>query len=159
MPDRITSEQRSALMGKIRAKNTKPELAVRSLVHRLGYRFRLHARDLPGSPDIVFPSRKKVIFVHGCFWHWHPRCAIAKIPKTRTNFWTHKLQRNRERDFRKITQLQTSGWQSLVVWECELSAPHRLQRKLAAFLEKQPRGHGSQRDQTRIPAFLPRNPD
>src|ERR1043166_4195911 len=100
MVDRITRQQRSALMARIRAKNTKPEMAVRSLAHRLGYRFRLHVRNLPGSPDLVFVSRKKAIFVHGCFWHAHPGCSVAKIPRTRGAFWSEKLQRNRERDIR-----------------------------------------------------------
>jgi len=134
MADRLTRQKRSEVMSRIRAKNTKPELAVRSMVHRLGYRFRLHARNLPGSPDLVFAARKKAIFVHGCFWHWHEGCRVSKIPKTRTAFWASKLKRNRERDVRKETELKELGWRYLVVWECELRNPEQLRADLLRFL-------------------------
>lgn len=105
------------MMSGIRSKNTKPELIVRSLLHRRGFRFRLHRKDLPGKPDIVLPRYKAVIFVHGCFWHGH-ECNFFHLPTTRTGFWMEKIQNNRERDLRQIENLRTMGWRTLVVWEC-----------------------------------------
>ncbi len=113
-----------------------PEMAVRKLLHSLGYRYRLYVKDLPGKPDIVFRGRRKVIFVHGCFWHRHddPACKIAHIPKTRKNYWFPKLQRNVNRDRRAIVALEESGWQVLVAWECELKDMATMTCKLIDFL-------------------------
>lgn len=113
------SPERSALMSRVGQKNTKPELIVRRLLHGLGYRYRLHRKDLPGTPDICFPSRKKVIFVHGCFWHRHEGCRRTTTPKTRTSFWKNKFRENIARDRLKVDALQKLGWSVLTVWECE----------------------------------------
>jgi DNA mismatch endonuclease (patch repair protein) len=118
MPDNRTQASRSALMSRIRGKNTNPELIVRRLLHSLGYRFRLHRKDLPGKPDIVLPSRRIAIFVHGCFWHAHG-CKIGQPPKSRLEFWGPKLQRNRERDAQNIQALEALGWTALTIWQCE----------------------------------------
>lgn len=129
------SSKRSALMASVRQKDTGPELVVRRCLHRLGFRFRLHRRDLPGTPDIVFPSPKKVIFVHGCFWHRHDGCRKATTPKTRTAFWMEKFEANKERDRCKSSQLDALGWNSLVVWECETKNIPKLEIILRSFLE------------------------
>lgn len=121
-------------MAAIRGTDTKPELLVRSIAHRLGYRFRLHRRDLPGRPDLVFPGRGKVVFVHGCFWHQHPGCRYATRPATRAEFWAAKLDGNRERDTRVLQDLERLGWGVLVVWECETREPEAVGARLAAFL-------------------------
>lgn len=135
MTDILTQAQRSALMSKIRGKDTKPELVVRRLIHRMGFRYRLHCRDLPGSPDLAFPSRRKVIFVHGCFWHRHPGCCDAVLPKTRSDFWAGKLARNVKRDATVKRQLRMAGWQVMTVWECATyGAPASLERRLRDFL-------------------------
>jgi len=134
MVDRLTPAQRSALMARIRGKDTVPELVVRRLVHRMGFRFRLHRRDLPGSPDVVFPSRKKAVFVHGCFWHGHRRCKKGRLPVTRVKYWTAKIQRNRTRDAKVRAALARRGWRTLIVWECETFDSRRLVEKLGAFL-------------------------
>lgn len=118
MTDVVSPEVRSRMMSGIQGKNTKPELLVRRMLHALGYRFRVHRRDLPGAPDIVLPSRKIAIFVHGCFWHLHEGCQYAKIPSTRPDFWRAKLEANVERDQRSIEKLQAMGWRVLCVWEC-----------------------------------------
>lgn len=107
-------------MAQVSSKNTKPERAVRSVLHRIGYRFRLHAVDLPGKPDIVFRGRKKAIFVHGCFWHGHLGCKYAKTPKTRSDFWAEKIERNRTRDQRVLEELAALGWECIIVWQCDL---------------------------------------
>jgi DNA mismatch endonuclease, patch repair protein len=122
-------------MARVRGRDTVPELFVRSLVHRLGYRFRLQGRDLPGRPDLVFRSRRKVIFVHGCFWHSHSRCANARVPKSRHAFWANKLSSNKARDRRSLSKLTRMGWSYLVVWECDLSAPEPLAGKIIEFLD------------------------
>lgn len=122
-------------MATVRGKNTKPEVLVRSLIHRLGYRFRLHYRNLPGSPDIVFPSRKKVIWVHGCFWHLHRNCRIAHIPKAHRAYWKAKLERNRERDAINKRKLRRLGWDYLVLWECGAGDLENLGNKIINFLE------------------------
>jgi DNA mismatch endonuclease Vsr len=124
---------RRRTMAAIRGKDTKPELAIRSLLHRLGYRFRLHKRELPGRPDLVFPSRRKALFIHGCFWHSH-RCPLANVPKTRTDYWGPKLQANKKRDRRKQRQLRELGWETVTIWECQLSQLHLVEAKLRAFL-------------------------
>ena len=114
------SEQRSRNMSAIKSKNTKPEIAVRKLLHSMGYRFRLHRKDLPGSPDIVLPKYKTVIFVHGCFWHRHENCKYASIPKTRKEFWESKFKANVKRDKEIQEKIKNIGWQYVVVWECEI---------------------------------------
>lgn len=120
MTDRISKEHRSWNMSRIRGKDTKPEVLLRSLLHRRGFRFRLHAPGLPGKPDIVLPKYRTVIFVHGCFWHRHEGCPNASMPKTRTGFWTEKFRKTVERDREKQAQLESDGWRVLTVWECEL---------------------------------------
>lgn len=124
-------------MRRVRGKDTGPEWTVRRLVHRLGFRYRLHDRSLPGSPDLVFRSRRKVIFVHGCFWHRHPdpACKLARLPKSRLDFWLPKLTANKVRDERLLEALREQGWQSLVVWECESRHIEQLENKVKAFLE------------------------
>lgn len=131
MVDNRTEASRSALMGRIGSKNTAPELIVRRLLHNLGYRFRLHRKDLPGTPDIVLPARKKAIFVHGCFWHAHG-CRIGRPPKSRPEFWEPKLARNRTRDEENSRDLERAGWEVLTVWQCET----RDKAALAELLEK-----------------------
>lgn len=139
MVDTLTPDQRSDLMRRIRAKNTKPELYVRSLVHGMGYRYRLHRRDLPGTPDLVFPSRKKVIFMHGCFWHYHDdaSCKLARIPKSNHAFWKPKLEGNRSRDQTNEAKLRELGWEVFVIWECQIRRkdPEPLRREVSVFLE------------------------
>ena len=125
---------RSALMSRIRGKDTRPEMVVRRLAHAMGYRFRLHRRDLPGSPDLVFPRRKAVVFVHGCFWHRHPSCRMASTPKTRAEFWADKFARNVVRDAAATTALEAAGWRVLTVWECETRTPGVVTDRLRAFL-------------------------
>lgn len=138
MVDRITAERRSANMSNIRSEGMKPEMAVRRLAHSLGFRFRLHRKDLPGKPDLVFISKRSVIFVHGCFWHQHPRadCLDGRMPKSRLDYWGPKLQRNVERDAVAIKELEAQGWRVLVVWECETADMNRLSRKLRQFLNR-----------------------
>jgi len=120
-------------MSKIRPANTLPELQVRSMLHRLGFRFRLHARDLPGKPDIVLPRRRAIVFVHGCFWHGHA-CKADKMPKSRVEYWGPKIDANQARDRRKARDLRSLGWKVVTVWECELRSPGRLERKLLRAL-------------------------
>ncbi|HEU4981961.1 MAG TPA: DNA mismatch endonuclease Vsr [Acidobacteriaceae bacterium] len=134
MTDVHTPERRSRNMASIRGKNTKPEKAVRSLLHKLGYRYRLHRRDLPGKPDLVFPSRRKVIFVHGCFWHMHDCRWGRVVPATNSNFWQEKRQKNRDRDSRTMAALTEIGWRVLVVWECQIKDTNSLTKKLRSFL-------------------------
>lgn len=117
--DRLTPEQRSQNMSRIRNKNTRPEKIVRSVLHLLGFRFRLHRRDLPGTPDIVLPGRKAVIFVHGCFWHQHKGCKDSGIPKTNAELWETKLNKNVARDKKNTAALKQLGWKVLEIWECE----------------------------------------
>lgn len=124
---------RSENMRAIRSKDTLPELAVRSLVHRLGYRFRLHRKDLPGKPDLAFPARRKVIFVHGCFWHCHG-CKPGLIPKSNSDFWLPKLRRNKMRDRRNLEGLAQQGWDALVIWQCELKDNRSVARRVKRFL-------------------------
>jgi DNA mismatch endonuclease, patch repair protein len=122
-------------MSRIQGKNTKPEITVRSVLHRLGYRFRLHVKNLPGKPDIVLPKYKTCIFVHGCFWHRHSNCKDATLPKTRTEFWREKLQGNVERDLNKQKMLKSMGWRVLTIWECELKSQKILEAKLSRILK------------------------
>lgn len=126
----MTPKERSLIMGKIRGRNTKPELVVRSLCHTMGLRFRLYREDLPGTPDLVFPKHRLCLFVHGCFWHRHPGCKYASTPKTRLDFWLPKLERNVERDREAAEALRAQGWRVEVIWECEIKKTHGLQSKL-----------------------------
>ena len=134
MPDVFSPEERSRVMAKVRGKDTKPELLVRSLVHRMGYRFRLHNKRLPGNPDIVLPRHKKNIFVHGCFWHQHEGCRHADRPTSNTDYWNDKLDNTIERDRANLVKLQAMGWQVLVVWECEMRDHRQLIQLLSDFL-------------------------
>jgi DNA mismatch endonuclease (patch repair protein) len=135
MTDTLTPEQRSQRMSLVKARDTVPELRVRRIVHALGYRYRLHRSDLPGKPDLTFASRRKVIFVHGCYWHRHddPSCKLARLPKSRLEFWMPKLEANAARDQRSVTELETRGWQVLVIWECQLN-DSSLEERIRAFL-------------------------
>jgi DNA mismatch endonuclease (patch repair protein) len=132
--DHVDPAKRSLIMSAVHSKNTKPEMAIRKAVHSLGYRYRLHYADLPGKPDLVFPSRGKVIFVHGCFWHRHSKCRYATIPKTRTEFWQDKFCNNVTRDRRTRRKLKQLGWEVLTVWQCELKKPEKLLERLNDFL-------------------------
>jgi DNA mismatch endonuclease (patch repair protein) len=132
--DKLTPERRSDNMRKIRSRDTAPELIVRRLAHGMGYRYRLHAKDLPGKPDLIFPSRKKVIFIHGCFWHGHAECREGHVPKSRLDYWAPKLERNRLRDAAHEKALHELGWSTLTLWECQLSDPAALRHRLAEFL-------------------------
>ncbi len=130
--DTITPERRTWNMSRIRAKNTKPELRVRSLLHRMGFRFRLHRRDLPGNPDIVLPKHRTAILVNGCFWHRHQGCRFAYTPKSNQEFWQSKFEKNVERDLLKDEQLRQLGWQVTTVWECETKDLFDLRKRLQA---------------------------
>lgn len=134
--DTLTSIQRSERMSRVRATNTRPEMIVRRLVHGMGYRYRLHRKDLPGKPDLVFPSRRKIIFVHGCFWHRHddPSCRLARLPKSKLDFWLPKLNANKIRDLEAVRALNEAGWQILVIWECRLKDREALSRLIHEFL-------------------------
>jgi DNA mismatch endonuclease (patch repair protein) len=133
MADTLTPERRSALMRAIKAQDTLPERRVRSLLHALGDRFRLHRRDLPGTPDIVLPGRRCAVFVHGCFWHAHA-CRVGRTPVSRPEYGIPKLQANRARDARQAAGLEAAGWRVMVVWECALRDPDALARALRGFL-------------------------
>lgn len=136
MTDVHTKEQRSRNMAAIRSKNTKPELMIRRLIHSMGFRYRLHKKDLPGKPDLVFPGLKKVIFVHGCYWHMH-NCKFGKVrPKTNARFWSNKRKSNVVRDKKNITQLKVMKWKSLVVWACQIKNEDRLRARVLSFLSK-----------------------
>ena len=133
MVDTVSTATRSKIMSRVRGKDTGPEMFVRRLIHKAGFRYRLHVAGLPGQPDLVFPKRKKIIFIHGCFWHSHTGCARARIPKSRTNFWQAKFEANKARDERNIHTLRQAGWKVLVLWECELRNPQLLD-KIKEFL-------------------------
>ena len=135
--DKLTPERRSWNMSRIRGRDTSPEKRVRSLLHRLGFRFTLRRKDLPGRPDIVLPSRKAAVFVHGCFWHRHERCRNSVLPKTRAEFWLAKLTGNVERDRIKAAELKALGWRVLTVWECEIKNEPRLSKKLRLAIGKE----------------------
>lgn len=132
--DRLTPEQRHTCMSRIRSKDTGPERAVRHLAHAMGFRYRLHVKGLPGRPDLVFPRLRKVLFVHGCFWHAHGCRLSRRPPATHTRFWREKFARNASRDQQNLRALWQAGWQVLVVWECETQDQERLRSLLAAFL-------------------------
>ncbi|MGP8270110.1 MAG: very short patch repair endonuclease [Terracidiphilus sp.] len=125
---------RSANMRAIRSKDMRPELAVRHLVHQMGYRYRLHKKDLPGKPDLAFVSRRKVIFVHGCFWHAHKGCKAAHVPKSNLEYWGPKLERNLTRDLKNIESLMANGWETLIIWECETKTQEELKKRILDFL-------------------------
>jgi DNA mismatch endonuclease (patch repair protein) len=146
MADMFSPEERSRIMSRVRSKGTGPEKKVRSLLHHFGYRFRLHRKDLPGNPDIIFPSRKKIIFVHGCFWHRHDCKAGRKIPKTNTEYWTEKISRNVVRDAEQSYSLQAAGWDRLIIWECEMRDEEQLKTKILEFLG--PSGKKSKMEET-----------
>jgi len=135
--DKLTPERRSENMRRIKSKGMKPELLVRSLVHNMGYRFRLHRKDLPGKPDLVFGPKRKAIYVHGCFWHGHedPACPYRRTPKSNLEYWLPKLNRNRQRDKEHLLNLNAAGWESLVIWECEVRQPETVKKKIRAFLK------------------------
>lgn len=137
MTDTLTLAQRSERMSRVRGKDTKPEMTVRRLIHGLGYRYRLHRRDLPGKPDLVFVTRRKVIFVHGCFWHRHAdsACKLARLPKSRLDFWLPKLEANAVRDARHQAELAARGWKVMVIWECELNNLPFLKKRIRSFLQ------------------------
>ena len=136
MTDNLSAADRSRCMSRIRFRHMKPERIVRSIVHRMGYRFRLHRSDLPGKPDLVLPGRRAVIFVHGCFWHWHPdpKCPKAGLPKSNVGFWKPKLAETRRRDRNNAAALQQSGWRVLTIWECELRDIDRVMSGVYEFL-------------------------
>ncbi|QNI30830.1 DNA mismatch endonuclease Vsr [Alloacidobacterium dinghuense] len=134
--DRLSAERRSANMRQIRSKDTSPEVALRRLLYGMGYRYRLHRKDLPGTPDIAFPSRRKVIFVHGCFWHQHAACREGKMPASKQSYWGPKLQSNVERDRKHQAELTRLGWETLVVWECQLKDSGAVVDQVKRFLGK-----------------------
>lgn len=126
--------ERSRVMRAVKSKDTKPEMTVRRLIYSLGYRYRLHVRTLPGNPDLVFPGRRKVIFVHGCFWHGHDCSRGSRFPKTNQSYWRQKLSRNQERDKIHKAELELLGWHTLTIWECELKEPRKLAPQIEEFL-------------------------
>ncbi|WP_316187723.1 MULTISPECIES: very short patch repair endonuclease [unclassified Bradyrhizobium] len=132
--DKLSAAERSALMSRVRGRDTSPERIVRRALTDLGIRYQLNSKDVLGKPDIVFKGRRRVIFVHGCFWHQHPKCRRAKRPATRSEFWSQKLDDNIRRDRRIVRTLRAEGWSVLILWECQLRDPERLKRKLNAFL-------------------------
>ncbi len=135
MADKLTPARRSANMRAIRSTGTKPEMLVRQLAHALGYRFRLHRKDLPGKPDLVFPSRRKVIFVHGCFWHQHAECREGRMPGSNQDYWRPKLERNQQRDAAHIENLRKTGWDVMVIWECQTRDQDQLRHGIEDFLD------------------------
>lgn len=145
MTDRLNPQERSRLMQRIRSSNTTPELAVRSALHRMGYRFRLNRHDMPGRPDIVLPRHHCVIYVHGCFWHSHPGCGLAHRPLSNEDYWLPKLRATQRRDTQNVELLVRQGWRVLVVWECETRNPAVLTAALHSFLPARPSGGGSGR--------------
>jgi DNA mismatch endonuclease (patch repair protein) len=133
--DIVSQATRSRMMSRIRGRDTKPELVIRKAAHALGFRFRLHRRELPGSPDLVFPGRRKVIFVHGCYWHRHAGCRYAYSPKSNTEFWHAKFKQNVARDAKVVAQLRRQGWSPLIIWECECGDLKAVSARLSAHLE------------------------
>ena len=131
---RETPEQRSRIMRAVKSADTAPEMTVRRMAHRMGYRFRLHRRDLPGKPDLVFPKLRKVVFVHGCFWHGHHCARGARMPRANAEYWRAKIGRNSVRDAVNVAALKLAGWRSAVIWECELKNLARVKKRLAGFL-------------------------
>ncbi|WP_298107442.1 very short patch repair endonuclease [Bradyrhizobium sp.] len=134
MADTRTPAQRRRIMQSVGTKNTLPEKTVRRIIHALGFRFRLHRRDLPGTPDIVLPRLRKVVFVNGCFWHGHRNCKKGALPKSRPEYWGPKIARNIQRDVEVRAKLKAAGWDALTVWQCETANPDRVRRRLKDFL-------------------------
>jgi len=135
MADVFTPEKRSAIMARVKNRNTKPEILVRSMLHALGYRFRLHRKDLPGTPDVVLPRHRKVVLVHGCLWHGHPGCRRAARPTTNAEFWNRKIDANLRRDAEALKKLTSAGWQVLTVWECQTRNQDTLRGRLQQFMQ------------------------
>jgi DNA mismatch endonuclease, patch repair protein len=133
MTDKVSPEKRSWMMRRVKNKNTDPEMQVRKLIFAMGYRYRLHVKSLPGSPDIVFSGRKKAIFVHGCFWHMHD-CKKGAPPESNKIFWKTKLDKNRERDINNLADLKKNGWKTLVIWQCQLKNLRELETIIKSFL-------------------------
>jgi len=135
--DIFTCQERSLIMSKIRSKNTKPELVIRKLIWHLGYRYRIYYKNLPGKPDLVFVRKKKIIYIHGCFWHRHDGCSNANFPKSNTEYWIDKFRRNQERDMIICQKLNELGWKYLIIWECEVKNKNidHLKSKIVGFLE------------------------
>lgn len=136
MPDTVDREKRSEIMSRVGSRDTKPELVVRRIAHGLGFRFRLHRKNLPGRPDIVFPRYRSVIFVHGCFWHRHPSCKYASSPKTRVEYWEDKFRSNVARDARNETLLRDLGWRVMVIWECETKDREAVAERISSYLDQ-----------------------
>jgi DNA mismatch endonuclease, patch repair protein len=134
--DIYSPSKRSDVMSRVRGKNTRPEMLVRRLIHALGYRYVLHSKKISGHPDLAFPGRRKVIFVHGCFWHQHNGCKNSAMPRSRSEYWIPKLRANAERDMRNLNRLQMEGWDALVLWECELKSSDVLEARIVDFLSK-----------------------
>lgn len=136
--DKLSPKRRSENMRAIRGKGMKPEMIVRKLIHGMGFRYRLHRKDLPGKPDLVFSSRQKLIQVHGCFWHQHndPNCKIVRVPKSNQDYWLKKLERNKSRDKENQSLLQELGWEVMVIWECQTQDANWLKSQLHSFLSK-----------------------
>ncbi|MHB8137988.1 MAG: very short patch repair endonuclease [Smithellaceae bacterium] len=137
MTDTLSPEERSKRMSLIRGKGSAPEMKLRCLVHKMGFRYRLHIKELPGKPDLVFPSRHAVIFMHGCFWHRHEKCKLSRLPKSKLGFWKTKLEENIKRDVRNQRQLISLGWRILIVWECEITDTERVSAIVREFLREQ----------------------
>lgn len=137
MTDTLSPKERSERMSLIRGKDSAPEMKLRRLVHGMGFRYRLHVRGLPGKPDLVFPARRALIFMHGCFWHRHEGCKLARLPKSKLDFWETKLEANRQRDLLHQQQLRELGWRVLVMWECEMGDTERVSRIVKKFLLEQ----------------------
>lgn len=135
--DHVGHDKRSEIMRAVRTKNSGPEMVVRRLIHALGYRYTLHAKKLPGSPDLVFPARRKVVFVHGCFWHGHARCSKARLPRSRTTYWGAKVETNKRRDRRNLDDLAALGWNVLVLWQCQLKDAEQLTATITEFLDNE----------------------
>jgi DNA mismatch endonuclease (patch repair protein) len=135
MADHVSADVRRRIMESVQTKDTGPEMLVRRMLHALGYRYRLHRKDLPGSPDLVFPRLKKVVFVHGCFWHGHG-CQWGRLPQSNLDYWRPKIEANRERDARNVKALGQAGWRVLTIWQCELRARESALEKLCAFLDE-----------------------
>ena len=135
--DSLTSTQRSEQMSRVRGRDTKPEWIVRKMVHAMGFRYRLHVAGLPGTPDIVFRGKHKIIFVHGCFWHRHGKCKNTRWPKSRLEFWKPKLEANKARDAANNRALRRLGWEVLIIWECQLKKPAKIAERIARFMTSQ----------------------
>ena len=136
MADRLSPQRRSENMRRIRSKDTAPEIYIRRFLHAKGFRYRLHPKNLPGKPDLVFPKLHKAIFVHGCFWHLHPACREGRVPQSRRDYWEPKLLRNVERDRKHMRALEEMGWDTICVWECEIKHPRQLEERLLKYLKK-----------------------